>query len=154
MCLATLRPPTHPIRRPSCVTLTGGAKLKSIYQVPVTSVPVQTGGFVCGEPSVNQMALNAISSQRSDFIEIPTDSPQRDERLGWIGDAQVFAGTACWLANCESFLRKYLRDVRHDLGPNGAVPRFSPDPTRLHPIEGRGDWAGSIGWGDAIVVIP
>ena len=68
---------------------------------------------------------------------------------GWAGPAtrRVFAGTACWLADCESFLKKYLRDVRHDMRPNGAVPHFSPDPTRLHPIEGRGDWAGSTGLG-------
>jgi alpha-L-rhamnosidase len=136
------------------VTLTGGAQLKAIHQIPVTSVPVQAGGFTCGEPSVNRLVLNTIWSQRSNFIEIPTDCPQRDERLGWTGDAQVFAGTACWLADCESFLKKYLRDVRHDQRPNGAVPHFSPDPTRLHPIAGRGDWAGSTGWGDAIVIIP
>jgi alpha-L-rhamnosidase len=136
------------------VTLTGGAKLVSIQQVPVTSVPVQAGGFTCGEPSVNRLVLNTVWSQRSNFIEVPTDCPQRDERLGWTGDAQVFAGTACWLADCESFLKKYLRDVRHDMRPNGAVPHFSPDPTRLHPIDDRGDWAGSTGWGDAIVIIP
>jgi alpha-L-rhamnosidase len=136
------------------VTLTGGAKLVAIHQVPVTSVPVAAGGFTCGEPSVNRLVLNTVWSQRSNFIEIPTDCPQRDERLGWTGDAQVFAGTACWLADCESFLKKYLRDVRHDQRANGAVPHFSPDPTRLHPIDGRGDWAGSTGWGDAIVIIP
>jgi alpha-L-rhamnosidase len=136
------------------VTLTGGAELVSIHQVPVTSVPVQAGGFTCGEASVNRLVLNTIWSQRSNFIEIPTDCPQRDERLGWTGDAQVFAGTACWLADCESFLKKYLRDVRHDQRPDGAVPHFSPDPTRLHPIDDRGDWAGSTGWGDAIVIIP
>ena len=136
------------------VTLTGGAQLVSIHQAPVTSVPVQAGGFTCAVPEVDRLVLNTIWSQRSNFIEIPTDCPQRDERLGWTGDAQVFAGTACWLANCESFLKKYLRDVRHDQRPNGAVPHFSPDPTRLHPIEGRGDWAGSTGWGDAIVIIP
>ncbi len=136
------------------VTLRGGAKLQYIHQIPVTSVPVQAGGFTCGEPSVNRLVLNTIWSQRSNFIEIPTDCPQRDERLGWTGDAQVFAGTACWLADCESFLKKYLRDVRHDQRPDGAVPHFSPDPTRLHPIDDRGDWAGSTGWGDAIVIIP
>ncbi|EPX87882.1 Alpha-L-rhamnosidase [Rubellimicrobium thermophilum DSM 16684] len=136
------------------VTLTGGARLLSIHQVPVTSVPVAAGGFTCGEPAVNRLVLNTIWSQRSNFIEVPTDCPQRDERLGWTGDAQVFAGTACWLADCERFLTKYLRDVRHDQRPNGAVPHFSPDPTRLHPIAGRGDWAGSTGWGDAIVIIP
>lgn len=136
------------------VTLTGEARLVSIHQIPVTSVPVQAGGFVCGEPAVNRLVLNTIWSQRSNFVEVPTDCPQRDERLGWTGDAQVFAGTACWLADSQSFLTKYLRDVRHDQRPNGAIPHFSPDPTRLHPIEGRGDWAGSTGWGDCIVIIP
>lgn len=136
------------------VTLTGGAQLIDIHQVPVTSVPELAGGFECGEPSVNRLVLNTIWSQRSNFIEVPTDCPQRDERLGWTGDAQVFAGTACWLADSNSFLTKYLRDVRHDQRPNGAIPHFSPDPTRLHPIAGRGDWAGSTGWGDAIVIIP
>lgn len=98
--------------------------------------------------------LNTVWSQRANFIEVPTDCPQRDERLGWTGDAQVFAGTACWLADAETFLRKYLRDVVADQRPNGAVPHFSPDPTRLHPVPGRGDWSGSTGWGDAITVIP
>ena len=136
------------------VTLTGGAELVDILQVPITSVPVAAGGFTCGVAAVNRLVLNTIWSQRSNFIEVPTDCPQRDERLGWTGDAQVFAGTACWLADCERFLAKYLRDVRHDQRPNGAVPHFSPDPTRLHPIPERGDWAGSTGWGDAIVIIP
>lgn len=136
------------------VTLTGGAELLDIQMVPISSVPNQAGGFTCGVPEVNRLVLNTIWSQRSNFIELPTDCPQRDERLGWTGDAQVFAGTACWLADSERILKKYLRDVRHDQRPNGAVPHFSPDPTRLHPIDGRGDWAGSTGWGDAIVIIP
>lgn len=136
------------------VTLSGGAELVDIQQVPITSVPVQAGGFTCGVAAVNRLVMNTVWSQRSNFIEIPTDCPQRDERLGWTGDAQVFAGTAAWLADCERFLAKFMRDVRHDQRPNGAVPHFSPDPTRLHPIEGRGDWAGSTGWGDAIVIIP
>lgn len=130
------------------------AELVRIEQIPLTSVPEVAGGFTCGVPAVNRLVQNTIWSQRSNFIEIPTDCPQRDERLGWTGDAQVFAGTACWLADAQSFLTKFLRDVRHDQRPNGAVPHFSPDPTRLHPIDNRGDWAGSTGWGDAIVIIP
>jgi alpha-L-rhamnosidase len=136
------------------ITMTGQAELIAITMVPVTSVPVSAGGFTSGVAAVNRLVDNTIWSQRSNFIEVPTDCPQRDERLGWTGDAQVFAGTACWLADSQSFLKKYLRDVMHDQRPNGAVPHFSPDPTRLHPIDGRGDWAGSTGWGDAIVIIP
>ena len=134
------------------LTLQGAVDLTAIEMVPISSVPVIAGGFTCGEAAVNRLVENTIWSQRSNFIEIPTDCPQRDERLGWTGDAQVFAGTACWLADSQRFLTKYLRDVIHDQRPNGAVPHFSPDPTRLHPIGG--DWAGSTGWGDAIVIIP
>ena len=136
------------------VTVTGKAKLISITMIPVTSVPVRAAGFTCGVDAVNRLVENTIWSQRSNFIEVPTDCPQRDERLGWTGDAQVFAGAACWLADSRTFLTKYLRDVMHDQRANGAVPHFSPDPTRLHPIDSRGDWAGSTGWGDAIVIIP
>ena len=136
------------------VTVTGNAKVTHIELVPITSVPVQAGGFTCGQPAVNRLVLNTVWSQRSNFIEVPTDCPQRDERLGWTGDAQVFAGTACWLADCEDFLKKYLRDVMADQRPDGAVPHFSPDPTRLHPVPGRGEWAGSTGWGDVITVMP
>ena len=136
------------------VTTTGSAKVSAIHSIPISSVPVAAGGFTCGEPRVNRLVQNTIWSQRGNFIEVPTDCPQRDERLGWTGDAQVFAGTACWLADAQSFLAKYLRDVMADQRANGAIPHFSPDPTRLHPIPGRGDWAGSTGWGDAITVIP
>jgi alpha-L-rhamnosidase len=136
------------------VKISGHASLQSIHMVPISSVPDLAGGFTCGVPEVNRLVMNTVWSQRSNFIEVPTDCPQRDERLGWTGDAQVFAGTACWLADTESFLKKYLRDVMHDQRKDGAIPHFSPDPTRLHPISDRGDWAGSTGWGDAITVIP
>jgi alpha-L-rhamnosidase len=136
------------------VTVSGKAELVDIVMVPISSVHTVKAGFSSADPAVNRLVENTIWSQRSNFIEIPTDCPQRDERLGWTGDAQVFAGTACWLADCRSFLLKFLRDVMHDQRADGAIPHFSPDPTRLHPIDRRGDWAGSTGWGDAITVIP
>lgn len=128
--------------------------LLEVKSIPISSVPQVTAGFTCSEPSVERLVLNTIWSQRGNFIEVPTDCPQRDERLGWTGDAQVFSGTACWLADCNQFLRKYLRDLMHDQRTNGALPHFTPDPTRLHPEQYRSDWAGSTGWGDAITVIP
>ncbi len=128
--------------------------LLEVKSIPISSVPQVTAGFTCSEPSVERLVLNTIWSQRGNFIEVPTDCPQRDERLGWTGDAQVFSGTACWLADCNQFLRKYLRDLMHDQRSNGALPHFTPDPTRLHPEQYRSDWAGSTGWGDAITVIP
>ncbi|MBS1301365.1 alpha-L-rhamnosidase [Loktanella sp. SALINAS62] len=136
------------------VQIEGDAELTDIVSVPITSVPELAGGFTCGIEAVNRLVLNTVWSQRGNFIEVPTDCPQRDERLGWTGDAQVFAGTACWLADSETFLRKYLRDVMHDQRADGGVPHFSPDPTnRLHSIA-PGDWAGSTGWGDVITVMP
>ncbi len=136
------------------VTIKGAAEVHEILSIPITSVPELAGGFDCGVPAVNRLVLNTIWSQRGNFIEIPTDCPQRDERLGWTGDAQVFAGTACWLADAERFLRKYLRDVMHDQRPDGAVPHFAPDPTRRPGSTFPGDWAGSTGWGDVITVMP
>lgn len=136
------------------VTVEGGARVTRIVSVPLTSVPEQRGAFTSGSALVNRLVENTVWSQRSNFVDVPTDCPQRDERLGWTGDAQVFAGTACWLADSHAFLRKYLRDVMADQREDGAIPHFSPDPTRLHMVPGRGDWAGSTGWGDAICVIP
>ena len=135
------------------VTIRGQASLKTIASIPISSVPELRGGFACGNPLVNRLVENAIWSQRANFIEIPTDCPQRDERLGWTGDAQVFAATACWLTDSHQFLRKYLRDVMADQREDGAISHFSPDPTRLHPEHFPG-FAGSTGWGDAIVIIP
>jgi len=136
------------------VTLDAGVELHAVEMIPISSVPTATAGFACGVPAVNRLLENTVWSQRANFIEIPTDCPQRDERMGWTGDAQVFAGTACWLADSERFLGKYLREVMHDQRESGAISHFSPDPTRLHPVQGRGDWAGSTGWGDVITVVP
>ena len=136
------------------ISVEGTAEVEQVESVPISSVPELAGGFECGEPAVNRLVLNTIWSQRANFIEVPTDCPQRDERLGWTGDAQVFAGTACWLADSERFLAKYLRDVRHDQRADGAVPHFSPDPTRLHQHKTPGDWAGSTGWGDVVTIMP
>ena len=136
------------------VRIEGAATVQEIASVPITSVPDLAGGFDCGVEAVNRLVSNTIWSQRGNFIEIPTDCPQRDERLGWTGDAQVFAGTACWLADSELFLKKYLRDVMHDQRPDGGVPHFAPDPTRRPGSQFDGDWAGSTGWGDVITIMP
>jgi len=136
------------------VTPQGGARVTGIVSVPLTSVPEQHGTFASAHPLVNRLVENTVWSQRSNFVDVPTDCPQRDERLGWTGDAQVFAGTACWLADSHAFLRKYLRDVMADQREDGAIPHFSPDPTRLHIAPEDAIWAGSTGWGDAIGVIP
>ena len=136
------------------VKIVGNAILKSIQSYPISSITEQKGGFECDNALVNRLVLNTLWSQRSNFVEVPTDCPQRDERLGWTGDAQVFSGTACWLADAENFLGKYMNDVMADQRDNGAIAHFCPDPTRMQPHVVPGVWAGSTGWGDAITVIP
>nr|WP_321455821.1 family 78 glycoside hydrolase catalytic domain [uncultured Cohaesibacter sp.] len=136
------------------ITLEGDVTLTAVQSVPISSVPETCAGFSCDNPQVNQLVSNTIWSQKANFIEVPTDCPQRDERMGWTGDAQVFAGTACWLADSESFLQDYLRDMMADQREDGAIAHFSPDPTRLHSNNINDNWAGSTGWGDAITIIP
>ena len=135
------------------MTIEGKAEITSIASVPISSVTTPAGSFVSGHALVNRLVENTIWSQRSNFIEVPTDCPQRDERLGWTGDAQVFAATACYLHDSHDFLRKWLRDVMADQRADGAMPHVVPDPTRLHPDKYPG-FFGSTGWGDAICVVP
>ena len=73
------------------MTIEGKAEVISIASVPISSVTTPAGSFSSGHALVNRLVENTIWSQRSNFIEVPTDCPQRDERLGWTGDAQVFA---------------------------------------------------------------
>jgi len=135
------------------VTIEGSAKLIDIVSVPISSVTEVKASFTSANPLVDRLFLNTLWSQRANFIEVPTDCPQRDERLGWTGDAQVFAGTACYLADAQDFFRKWVRDLMVDQREDGAVPHVCPDPTRLNPKDYPG-FFGSTGWGDAIWMIP
>jgi alpha-L-rhamnosidase len=135
------------------ITIEGQAELLDIVSVPISSVRELKAGFTSGNSLVNRLFLNTVWSQRANFIEVPTDCPQRDERLGWTGDAQVFAGTACYLGEVQGFFRKWIRDVMADQREDGAVPHVVPDPTRLNPKDYPGFY-GSTGWGDAIAMVP
>ena len=107
----------------------------------------QTGTFETSDPRLNRLQQNILWSQRSNFLEIPSDCPQRDERLGWTGDAQIFAATACFNMNAQAFLTRWLRDLAADQRPDGSVPWVIPDALG-------GASAGAAGWGDAAVVLP
>lgn len=135
------------------VTITGNARITAIESVPISSVTEAKASFTSGNKLVDRLVLNTLWSQRANFIEVPTDCPQRDERLGWTGDAQVFAGTACYLGDSHNFLTKWIRDVIVDQRPDGAVPHVVPDPTRMQPEHYPG-FFGSTGWGDAIAIVP
>jgi alpha-L-rhamnosidase len=133
------------------VTIEGTAEIVSIKAIPISSAITPTGSFSSAHPLVNRLVENTIWSQRGNFIEVPTDCPQRDERFGWTGDAQVFAPTACYLHESHAMLAKYLRDVMADQRADGGIAHVSPDPFR-HKNEAA--FYGSTGWGDAIVIIP
>ena len=91
-----------------------------------------TSTFECSHPLVNRLVENSIWSQKGNFLGIPTDCPQRDERLGWTGDAQVFAGTAAYLGEVQGFFRKWVRDLMVDQREDGAVPHVCPDGRSRH----------------------
>ena len=114
----------------------------------------QLGTIETSNSEVNRLFLNALWGQKGNFIDVPTDCPQRDERLGWTGDAQIFSGTACFNMDTTAFYTKYMKDLYleeklHD----GGVPYIIPDIKR-DDGEGLGLKYGSCAWGDAAVVIP
>ncbi len=104
-----------------------------------------SGSFECSEPLINQLQHNIVWGLKGNFLDVPTDCPQRDERLGWTGDAQVFAPTACFNMNAATFYRKWLKDLAADQEENGSIPHVIPD------ILGGN---GATGWADAGVIIP
>lgn len=110
----------------------------------------QTGWITTGNGKVNQLFSNALWSQKDNFLDVPTDCPQRDERLGWTGDAQVFSETACYNMYMPAFFRKYLWDMRAEQSIlEGSVPNVVP---RLK--QGMVAEHGACPWADAGVIIP
>ncbi|NCW27741.1 MAG: alpha-L-rhamnosidase [Verrucomicrobia bacterium] len=109
-----------------------------------------TGRFRCSKPILNRLNQNIRWGQRGNFLDLPTDCPQRDERLGWTGDAQVFIGTAAFHYDVRNFFRKWTTDLRDGQRPDGAYPDVAPDVLgRLGPAQ-----FGNAGWADAGVICP
>lgn len=116
----------------------------------VTGVVLHTdlrriGHFESSHAKLNQLQSNIVWGQRGNFVDIPTDCPQRDERLGWTGDAQVFCPTSMFNYDCHAFWKSWLGSMRDDQMPDGRVPHVIPD------ILNEG---GSPGWMDAATIIP
>lgn len=109
-----------------------------------------TGEFACSHPLLNQLQHNIVWGQKGNFLDVPTDCPQRDERLGWTGDAQVFASTAAFNYQIAPFMTKWLRDLALDQRADGAVPHVAPDVLQKLPWPA----AGATGWGDAAIIVP
>jgi alpha-L-rhamnosidase len=116
-----------------------------VARVAHSDTPV-TGAFESSQEWLNQLFRNVDWGQRGNFISVPTDCPQRDERLGWLGDAQIFARTACYNRDVAAFFAKWLDDVAEAQLPSGAYPDVAP---RLN-FPG----AGAPAWGDAGVIVP
>jgi alpha-L-rhamnosidase len=112
-----------------------------------------TGSFETSNPLLNQLQSNIRWGQKGNFLDVPTDCPQRDERLGWTGDAEVFSRTASFNFNVNQFFAKWLKDIKADQFPNGAVPFVIPDILNK-PNAPASAQNGAAGWSDASIIIP
>jgi len=133
----------------------GEPSLQNITGVVVHSMMDRTGEFSTSNALVNQLQHNIIWGQKSNFLDVPTDCPQRDERLGWTGDAQVFSATAAFNMNVAGFFTKWLGDLKADQNSDGGVPFVVPDALEeMMAAKMHRPAAGEPGWGDAATVIP
>ncbi len=125
----------------------GELRLTDICAVVIHSDMERTGWFECSDQLLNRLHENALWSMRGNFIDIPTDCPQRDERLGWTGDLQVFAPTASFLYDVSGFLQSWLADLAvEQVKAGGVVPPFIPNALREN--------FGAAAWADAATVVP
>ncbi len=107
----------------------------------------RTGWFECSDPLINRLHENVVWSMRGNFLDVPTDCPQRDERLGWTGDILAFAPTACFLYDTAGFLTSWLADLAAEQAATGVVPFVVPNILPLSPVP-------AAAWGDAAVIVP
>jgi len=127
----------------------GQPKLEDFVAKVIHSDMERTGTFVCSDNAINQLQRNIYWGQKGNFLDVPTDCPQRDERLGWTADIQVFSRTACFNMNTALFLKKWLADLKAEQFENGAVPLVIPNVVASF----FGQYSAA-GWGDAAVICP
>lgn len=129
----------------------GAIQPENFTAVTLHSDMVPTGYFESSDPLVNKLQKNILWSQKGNFVDVPTDCPQRDERLGWTGDAQVFSRTATFNMRVHNFFTKWLKDVAADQHGNGAVPFFVPSiPVGQDTVPA----IGAAGWSDVAIILP
>lgn len=134
------------------ITVTGEAEILDITAEAMYSDLKPTGAFSCSDPIVNKIFQNALWGQRCNFLNVPTDCPQRDERLGWTGDAQIFCQSAMYNMDCRLFFEKYLGDIRDAQLGNGVIPAVAPvPPVGSYAYTG---YDACAGWSEAIGEIP
>ena len=140
----------------------GPVNLNDFTGVVIHTRLENTGTFECSDPLINQLQHNILWSQKGNFLDVPTDCPQRDERLGWTGDAQVFIRTACFNMNVAPFFEKWLHDFSADQRSDGALPLLTPNVLDWHarfPNDGLiedealENHTSSV-WADAIIICP
>ena len=136
----------HGFRYIKITGLKGPIQQDNFTAVALYSGMEPTGSFSCSNTLLNQLQHNIQWGQKGNFLDVPTDCPQRDERLGWTGDAQVFSRTAAFNMKVNNFFAKWLKDLAADQGSNGAVPFVIPN-ILGQPI-------GATGWADAGTIIP
>lgn len=124
----------------------GQPTLETLTGLVAHSDTPPTGSFECSNPMVNQLQKNIVWGQRGNFISVPTDCPQRDERLGWMGDAQIFVHTACYNMDVAAFFTKWMRDVVDAQDADGGFPDVAPRAVLKTN--------GAPAWGDAGIIVP
>ena len=131
------------------ITVTAPVKIKTISSIPVTSVKAEheTGRITTGNEDVNRLISNTIWGMNSNYLSVPTDCPQRNERLGWTADTQVFAETGSFFANTTDFFHKWMRDMRDSQSERGGFPSVAP-------FAQYGNETMRLGWADAGVIVP
>ena len=128
------------------ITATDDVEIRRLVGQVVGSDIKEWGEFECSDASVNQLYKNIWWGQRGNFLSVPTDCPQRDERLGWTGDTQIFSRTALYQSDVSDFYRKWMRDMRNSQREDGAYPDIAPYVKF---------WGfGTAAWGDAGVIVP
>ncbi|MEU0479607.1 glycoside hydrolase family 78 protein [Streptosporangium sp. NPDC006013] len=127
--------------------ISGPVRPQDVTAVVCHSDLERTGWFTCSDPLVNRLHENVVWSMRGNFVDVPTDCPQRDERLGWTGDLQVFAPTASFLYDSAGLLTGWLADLAAEQREDGLVPYVIP---RVPAYSDR----AAAAWGDAAVIVP
>ena len=131
------------------ITADNDVRIKSVKTVPITSIrkDMETGTIKTGNEDVNKLISNIQWGQRSNYLSVPTDCPQRNERLGWTADTQVFAETGSFFANTDNFFHKWMRDMRDSQTERGGIPGVAP-------LAQYGNEMTRLGWADAMVIVP
>lgn len=128
------------------ITTDEDVEIKDVYAEVISSVDKEKSTIVTDHPDVNKLFQNTLWGQRGNFISVPMDCPQRNERMGWTADTQVFAKTAMYNSNANQFYQKWMGDVRNSQYEDGSYPSVAPETFN--------SGSGASGWADAGIIVP